>query len=136
MISAKSRPGNGLALRQLAAARRRHLGSARRTTRISLLAANGLGGGGSRGPAVAQAIIPRAARALASRARRDIYRYLPEFLERRPSFIRPIQRSANCRRLQFIAAAGEIQRPDGSALALNFGSDRKFIGGRFTCLSL
>jgi len=60
MISAKSRPGNGLALRQLAAARRRYLGSARRTTRISLLAVNGVGGAGSRGPAVAKAIVPSA----------------------------------------------------------------------------
>src|SRR5207302_40718 len=106
------------------------------TTRIPLLAVNGLGGGGSRSPAVAKAIIPRAARALASRARRDLHRYLPEFLERRSSFIRAIQRSENRRRLEFIDAAGEIQRPDGSALALDFASDRKFVSGRFTCLSL
>src|SRR4029078_6352377 len=108
----------GLALRQPAAARRRHLGSARRTTRISLLAVNGLGGGGSRPPAVAKAIFPRAARPLASRARRDLHRYLPEFLERRPSFIRPIQRSTNRRRLYSIDAAGEIQRAARSTLAI------------------
>src|SRR5204863_7864802 len=103
-------------------------GSARWTTRISLLALNGLGGGGSRRPAVAKAIVPSAARSLASRTRRDLHRHLPEFLERRPSFIRPIQRSENRRRLQFIDAPGEIQRPDGSALALDFESDREFVG--------
>ena len=58
MISGKSRPGNGLAMRQLEEERRRHLGSARRTTRISLLAVDGLGGDGSRGSAVAKAIVP------------------------------------------------------------------------------
>ena len=66
------RAAHRLGVRELARARRGHLGGARRAAGVPLLARDVLGGGRSRHPPRQQALVPGAARALARGARRDL----------------------------------------------------------------
>ena len=86
------RAADRLGVRTLARSRRGHLGGARRSPGVPLLARDVLGGGRPRHPTRQEALVPGSAGALARRAGHDLPRHLRALLGSGPQGVRPARR--------------------------------------------
>ena len=121
----RPRDAHRLGLRKLAAARRRHLGSARRAAGVSLFAADVLGGDRPRRAPRPQALaFPRRSHEWIDAARRDLPRHLRELLGREAQAFIQRKGSPALDASDAADAAGALHRPDRSALAFHARGDR------------
>src|SRR5438067_7559311 len=130
------RAADGLGLRQLAPAGRGHLGGARRTAGVPLLAGDVLGGCRPCHPARHQALVPRSPGALARGSGHDLRRRLHSLLGSDAARVHAARRRHHARRRGAADAARPLRLPHRPALDLDAARDRARPGERLAGLSL